>query len=306
MNKSIKELTEAAMMLALFIVIAIIDRYLLANFFDIYLVLLESIIVFMHLMKYKNKQYVLMFVFGFILMSFLIQSIVPMVYAIPAALIGYLYALFYQKRMDKKYATILSGSIMAIYELVAVFLILPIFGQSVESFMQSYESVYQSVASFRPQLTLIPSTFLLVVIEVVFAYLQVLCLSMGIEIVLKRFKQFKGFSFQKSEQNYRNSLLANLSIACIILVYIFQSKLNNDMIYILVTTLAVVCAVNLSIFGIIYILQVMRYLKQQRFNLLVGMVYVFLMPISLLLTLVVGYLSLTNTLRIDTWKNLKN
>lgn len=304
MRKELKELTEASLFLALYTVLLTINQFILAGNFDIFIVLFIGVIVFYHYLKYQNIKYLLMFGITFVMISLLLSSISTMVFAVPMVLVGFIFAYFYIRKINKYFPIIIAGSVLACSEFIASIFILPFFGFKIETMIMEINEIFNLFSFFNFKMPDI--LFLLIFSLVLTGFMQSLLIYLLIENLIYRFNDLKNYNYKSGLLHYQNPLLANLLLIILILTYIFQNNLNNGIIYMITVMVFAISLINLTFFAYMFLeYYVNSFFKSKKIFLLFFIISL-MMNYVIIVYALIGYLSLLKLERKYKWKNLKD
>ena len=298
---STRKLTYGAMLLALLGAFMLIDRYLLALYFDEFVFLLQALIIIIYAAKYSFKDSIWLCI-GIAVLTFLFGGTTSWVYC-PLAIIGGLtYAYGLLKDWERKKLMIVTFLIFITGELLLTILIMPLFGITVEQSIQELQTSMETILSSTGSLGLISSDMLKNLMMISFGLaiimtggMEALLIHFSAVILLKRFR-IREIRVTPLNELKISPVYSYIAIIGVVLMF-FQNRFADDQfLFLTVTTFSLCCAIFLLVLGFIFVTLYGRIVLRRSIVLLVVIALLFV-PGAMYGLILLGFLYGSGPLR---------
>ncbi|MBR2802188.1 MAG: DUF2232 domain-containing protein [Erysipelotrichaceae bacterium] len=298
---STRKLTYGAMLLALLGAFMLIDRYLLALYFDEFVFLLQALIIIIYAAKYTFKDSVWLCI-GIAALTFLFGGTTSWVYC-PLAIIGglaYSYGLL--KDWERKKLLLVTFVIFIAGELLLTILIMPLFGITIEQSIQELQVSMETIFANTGTLGLISSDMLKNLMTISFGLaivltggMEAMLIHLSAVILLKRFR-IREIKVTPLNELKISPLYSYLAIFGVILMFFQDRFADNRLLFLTVTTFSLCCAIFLLVLGFIFVSLYGRIVLRRNIVFLVVIMLLFL-PGAMYILILLGFLYGSGPLR---------
>lgn len=291
-RRRIKEITDGAALLGIYGGLLVLNRFLLANFFNVIIFIFLSTIVLFYNIRNPKSDLRWGILIGCLLLSFIFGDIYIFIFAPLGIILGGIFYYSYTKTQDK--LIILGCLFLAaiIYEIVATIFVLPIFGIPLELDLEGFKNMYNSFAdNFGSTLVLSDNLILIIVVlsivltgvmEAYIAYLS--------SILVLKFCKLKQ-PIKKHLILYRpNKILSYLAFFVFSISFYNLFILNYSDMALFWSCLCIVGAVVLLCYGYIACVVSLKVFLKKEAGILFGIITFLLIPYFVLPLIFIGFL----------------
>lgn len=304
MNKT-KKLTQGAMMLAIIGALIAIDR-MSAYWFSELLVLMMPAVIIMYSSMYSMSDGFILSV-GLLIISFLLGyfNLIYLVYVPIGIVTGLAYSYGVKKNLDKTSLMFIAMIVYVLGEIIATFIVSPLLGMPISTMMEeiklslsetgkivgiNYLDILTSMGFDISKLIIV----IFIITVILMGIMEGFLIHLLSVFLLKRFK-IKDLGTINLYDIKPNPILAYISFLSIFSVF-FIRNIDNDILYYVLVTIAVLGAIVLLYYGYIFVLLFgVIVLKRNVGGLL--MIIAFLVPGLLFGLIIIGFLYGTGPLR---------
>ena len=305
MNKT-KKLTQGAMLLAIIGALMLIDRQLSFMFNELILLGVPIVIaIFSTIYTVKDS---LSLCVGLLVLAILFGSLTTYIYMPISIIVGLAVSLSIKKGFDRRKINIVASIVYVVAEILVAFIILPIFGTSVESQIEALYLTFEEMAkvgglgiatsaigniSLFLLIILVASTILMGVME---GYLTGLLVT----LLLKRLK-IKDIGFKSALDikmpTYMAYILIFLTSCSFIVSKIPDFKTNYEVLTYIIICLSGIASLILAYYGYLFANIYFSKKYRKKNSLMVFFFTIFLFPFSYIILIVLGFLYGSGPLR---------
>ena len=305
MNKT-KKLTQGAMLLAIIGALMLIDRQLSFMFNDLILLSVPIVIAIFSTM-YTLKDGLPLCV-GLLAMTILFGYLTTYIYMPISIIVGIAVSFSIKKNFDRRKISVIASIVYVIAEILVAFIILPLFGTSVKSRIDTLYLTYEemmkvsglSAAGFTFNNVSLFLLIMFVASTILMGIMEGYLTGLLVTLLLKRLKikdiGFKS-AFDIKMPVYMAYILIFLTSCSFIVLKIPDFKTNYEVLTYIIICLSSLASLVLAYYG--YLFANIYYSKKykRKNNLIVLLFTIFLFPFSYVVLIVLGFLYGSGPLR---------
>lgn len=298
-RRRIKEITDGASLLGLYGALLILNRFLLANFFNVIIFVFLAVVTLFFQIRNPDSNLKWGVLLGCFILSFLFGDIYILIFTPLGIILGSIFHYFYGKTQDR--LIILGYLFLAaiVYEIAATIFVLPIFGISFELNFEAFRNMYDSISkSFNISFVLSDNLVILMVVLGVFftGAMEAYIVYLASVLVLKFLKMKQ--PIKKHYASYKpNKILAY--VAFFLFAFGFYNIFINEVfkLPILMSCLCIFGAMVLLCYGYLACLVCLKLFLKKEVNILFVVITFYLLQYILIPLIILGFLYGSGVLR---------